>query len=239
MPSTIYFIEMMGVPGSYDASVYNHFEDKDQEGLWFTKRYSKIKNVRIATRNVCVGDPMPDPSEGDGFVLAGSYNSVHDQTEWQKRVLSWLATARAQRVPLLGICGSHQLLGIFFGVDVIPVSDGPCIGTIPVSLTESGRSSPLMRSIKASPRFHFANYEHVAALPKGTTLLAHTGQVPVSALDFGDHWYSTQFHPEASAESLGTIWRNKNPDYCERYDDNDAGDQLVENFFEIVKRKIR
>ncbi len=28
----IIFIEMMGVPGSYDASVYDHFEDKDQEG---------------------------------------------------------------------------------------------------------------------------------------------------------------------------------------------------------------
>ena len=30
---------MMGVPGSYDASVYDHFEDTDKEGLWFVKRY--------------------------------------------------------------------------------------------------------------------------------------------------------------------------------------------------------
>ena len=31
----VVFIEMMGIPGSYDARVYDHFEDKDQEGLWF------------------------------------------------------------------------------------------------------------------------------------------------------------------------------------------------------------
>ena len=30
-PKHVVFVEMMGVPGSYDASVYDHFEDKDKE----------------------------------------------------------------------------------------------------------------------------------------------------------------------------------------------------------------
>ena len=38
----IFFIEMMGVPGSFDASVYDHFEDKDQEPC-----YVPPTNVRI------------------------------------------------------------------------------------------------------------------------------------------------------------------------------------------------
>ena len=35
MTKRVIFIEMMGVPGSYDASVYDHFDDKDDEGAWF------------------------------------------------------------------------------------------------------------------------------------------------------------------------------------------------------------
>jgi hypothetical protein len=37
-PARVFFIEMMGVPGSYDASVYDHFDDRDDEGQWYVKR---------------------------------------------------------------------------------------------------------------------------------------------------------------------------------------------------------
>ncbi len=56
----------------------------------------------------------------------------------------------------------------------------------------------------------------------------------MAALDFGHHWYSTQFHPEASALTLGIIWKNSNPELRDNYNDTDRGDQLVENFFRIV-----
>ena len=51
-PARIVFVEMMGVPGSYDASVYDHFEDRDQEGLWFVKRYAGVDGVSITACNV-------------------------------------------------------------------------------------------------------------------------------------------------------------------------------------------
>ena len=80
-PARILFIEMMGVPGSYDASVYDHFEDRDQEGLWFVKRYSHLPGITIGTCNVCIGEAPPATDAIDGLVLAGSYNSVHDDTD--------------------------------------------------------------------------------------------------------------------------------------------------------------
>ena len=226
---------MMGEPGSYDASVYDHFEDKDQEGLWFVKRYGTADLV-IHTVNVCLGEPLPAASDFDGFVLAGSYNSVHDDTDWQREVLDWLPRIRRDRRPLLGICGSHQLLGVFFGAEVVPVSGGAYAGTLPVQLTGVARDCPLMDRIGDRARFHFANGEQVASLPEGADLLAFTEEVPVAAMSFGDHWYSTQFHPEATAESLGTIWRHKAPHLRERYDDGDDGDRLVENFLDIARR---
>ena len=109
-PKRIAFIEMMGVPGSYDASVYDHFEDKDNEGLWFVKRYRHIPAISIDTFNVCTGESLPQPAEVDGLVLAGSYNSVHDHTEWQRLVCAWLPVMRKHKTPILAVCGSHQLI---------------------------------------------------------------------------------------------------------------------------------
>ncbi len=103
----IYFIEMMGVPGSFDASVYDHFVDRENEGQWFVKRYRHLPGCVIETCNVCLGETLPLPLEVDGLVLVGSYNSVHDYTEWQQQMRAWLPVMRQNRIPILGVCGSH------------------------------------------------------------------------------------------------------------------------------------
>ena len=230
----IFFIEMMGAPGSYDASVYDHFEDKDKEGLWFIKRYGHIPGISISTCNVCIGEPLPSAEDIDALVLAGSYNSVHDHTDWQIKVREWIVRMRAQKIPILAICGSHQLLAHSQGADVIKVENGPFAGTFPVELTPAGKASPLLRSIADNDCFQYANSEHVASTPQGSTLLASSSKVPVAALDFGNHCYSTQFHPEGSCETLSTVWRFSKPELMANYHNNEKGDQLVENFLTLV-----
>ena len=234
-PARIFFIEMMGVPGSYDASVCDHFEDRDQEGRWFVKRYAQVPGIDIETRNVCLGEALPGPDEADGLVLAGSYNSVHDHTDWQQAVRAWLPRMRRRRVPMLGICGSHQLIAHIEGASVVPVNGGPFGGTFPLRLTAAGRASPLMRDISDRDCFHYANGEHVVDIPAGSTLLASSSKVPVAVLDYGDHCYTTQFYPEATEETLGTIWRFKAPELMSRYHSRDQGDRLVENFLRQVR----
>jgi GMP synthase-like glutamine amidotransferase len=230
----IIFIEMMGVPGSYDASVYDHLEDKDREGLWFVKRYSHVAGLSIENRNVCIGELLPQAEEVDGLVLAGSYNSVHDHTEWQQKVLAWLPVMRKSKMPILAVCGSHQLIAHSQGVDVVPVDGGPFAGTLPIQLTDAGKSSPLMHAVSDHDCFQYANSEHVIGVPEGSTLLASSSKIPVAALDYGDHCYSTQFHPEGSNETLGTVWRFKNPELMLNYHTDEKGDQLVENFLKLV-----
>ena len=225
---------MMGKPGSYDASVYDHFLDKDLEGLWFQKRFGHVPGIAIETRNVCVGEALPEAGEVEGLVLAGSYNSVHDHTDWQQRVRRWLPVMRAAKLPILAICGSHQLLSHMEGAAVESVGCDPYAGTFPVQLTEAGRVSPIMESVPDGASFHFANSEHVVSVPAGAKLLASSGRVPVAALDFGNHCYSTQFHPEGTHETQGTLWRFKAPHLMARYHDQQAGAQLVENFLRLV-----
>ena len=235
-PARVFFIEMMGVPGSYDASVYDHFEDRDDEGQWFVKRYSHVAGITISTRNVCRGELLPEPAEVGGLVLAGSYNSVHDHTDWQQAVRGWLPQMRRHRIPILGICGSHQLIAHAEGADVVPLAEGPFAGTFPISLTAAGKSSPIMRFIADDDCFHYANSEQVANIPPGSTLLASSSRVEVAALDFGDHCYTTQFHPEATEETLGTIWQHKAPELRLNYHAQEKGDRVVENFLRLVKK---
>ena len=233
------FVEMMGEPGSYDASVYDHLEDRDKEGVWFQKNYGSVPGIDIVTTNICIGEPLPDPDEVDGLVLAGSYNSVHDNTQWQQTVRQWIPVMREHRIPILGICGSHQLMAHQQGADVVRYSDGPFAGTFPAKITAAGMASPIMQSIQNNDCFHYANSEHVTEIPRGSTLLATSSKVPVAALDFGDHCYSTQFHPEATVKTLGTIWRKTSPALCDNYHSGEVGDVLVTNFLNLVVSQCR
>jgi GMP synthase-like glutamine amidotransferase len=234
MLKRIVFIEMMGVPGSYDSSVYDHFEDKDNEGLWFVKRYQNLPGISIGTCNVCIGESLPRATEVDGLVLAGSYNSVHDHTAWQQKIRAWLPVIRESKIPILAICGAHQLIAHAQGAEVEPVDGGPFAGTFPIQLTDAGKSSSIMNSISDNDCFQYANSEHVVGIPENSTLLASSSRVPVAALDFGNHCYTTQFHPEGTHETLGTVWRFKAPELMLNYHDREAGDRLVENFLQIV-----
>lgn len=230
----IFFIGMMGVPGSYDASVYDHLDGKDDEGIWFIRHYGHIPGITILKRNVCIDEDLPSADEVDGLVLAGSYNSVHDNTEWQQRVRAWLPEMRARKIPILAICGSHQLLCHSLGSAVGRLDEGPHAGTFPVELTEAGRESPIMVSIPERPSFHYANSEQVVDVPEDATLLAACPTISVAALDHGDHCYSTQFHPEATPDTLGTVWRFSAPERMENHHEEDHGDQLIENFLRLV-----
>jgi len=238
-PARIFFIEMMGEPGSFDASVYAHLDAKEDEGLWFRNNFAHVPGISIATRNVCIGEALPTAAEADGLVLAGSYNSVHDNTAWQRRVRAWLPQMRAQRLPMLAICGSHQLLAQMVGAGVERLDGGPFAGTFALSLTAAGRESPLLRGIAEQDCFHYANGEHVVAVPAGATLLGWSSRIPVAALDYGNDCYSTQFHPEGSEQTLGPIWQHKAPQLMRNYHPHDKGNLLVENFLQLAVERLR
>ena len=230
----IRFIEMMGEPGSYDARVYDHFEDRDQEGRWFSKRFGNLPGIEVSATNICVGESLPAAREVDGLVLAGSYNSVHDNTSWQQQVRNWLPQMTAAGVPVLAICGSHQLLAHMHGCRVEPVPTKPYAGTFPVQLSQAANGHPLFEGIADGAGFQFANTEHVPDVPGIATLLASSGRVPVAALDYGNHCYSTQFHPEGTDQTLSTVWRFKAPEKMRNYRPEDNGRRLVTNFLKLV-----
>jgi GMP synthase-like glutamine amidotransferase len=224
------FLSILGEPGTFDPGVYDGIPGGADECQWILQAFGHLEGVEITGVKVAEGEAIPSPWTADAFVLGGSYNSVHDGFGWQESIMRWLSELAEAGKPLLGICGGHQMMGRFFGSEVMGVPSAPVAGTLPVNFTEAGRRSPLFSGLGTEAVFHFANHEHVVAVPEGASCLAEAEDIPVAALDYGNGWYSVQFHPEAEAETLAVSWKNSRPEFGERYQESAAGKRLIENF---------
>ena len=224
------FVSILAEPGTYDRAIYDGVKGGDNECIWVEDALAHLSDVTVHGYRVAEGEATPDPGDGDAFILGGSYNSVHDGFAWQTETYHWLDRLRAAGKPLLAICGGHQMICHQQGIPVEMLPGGVIAGTEPVSLSEDGRASPLFAGIDGTAEFQFGNQEHVTEVPSGATLLARHERAPVVALDYGEGWYSTQFHPEANAETFKAHWQSTTPEHVKNYRDSPNGLRLIENF---------
>ncbi len=228
------FISILGEPGSYDRSEYAGLDGGDNECVWFENAFGYLPGVSIRGYRAAEGEAVPDPGDGDAFILGGSYNSIHDGFSWQTEIYRWLDKLRSSEKPLLAICGGHQMICHSAGAAVEKLPGGFIAGTESVSLNEDGLASPLFAGFGPTAEFHFSNQEHVAEVPGGAGLLAGHRRAGVAALDHGGGWYSTQFHPEATVLAMAAGWRVSHPEIAEKFTETANGLRLIENFLGIT-----
>jgi GMP synthase (glutamine-hydrolysing) len=132
--------------------------------------------------------PAPSPAGFDGVMVGGSFGSANDREAWRVVLEDWLATHRD--VPLLGICGGHQLLARALGgtVEVAPIVQ---LGVFPLDLTGVEGYGGVVLQLHA---------ERVAAPPAGAHVWAEDDN-GIQALRYGPARWTTQFHPEMNGET--------------------------------------
>ena len=224
---------MIGAPGRYDPTLYAGEPGGDDEVHWFRRCLRGLEledRVTLAGAAVCRGSPLPALADADAVIVGGSWHSVHENLPWQRSTTQWLGKYRRTGRPLLAICGGHQLVAVMLGGRVAALDGGPCAGSHAVRLTDAGRRHPLFDGFAASPRFHFANYDHVSGAPPGATTLAQADRMPFAAIDFGANWYGVQFHPEATHGNLAASWRDAAPALAESYRPLPDATKLIANF---------
>lgn len=156
-------------------------------------------------RHDLVREPLPADAlrRYAGFVVGGSPFNVTDaenaKTGEQRRLerdLETIAAAAASsRVAALFTCYGIGVVTRMLGGTVTrenPESTGPTV----VTVTEAGRSDPLLSEVAPSFTALTAHKEGAQEVPADAILLATNDACPVQAYRVGDRLWATQFHPE-------------------------------------------
>ena len=150
------------------------------------------------------GARLPLPTEVSGVVISGSPARILDADDWMLRVEASLKELNAARVPILGICFGHQLLGRALGGTVGVNPKGREIGCMPL---ERLASDPLIDAAQSTftdaPSVVMTHLDSVLEVPPGTQVLAQTNLEKNAALRFSENCWGVQFHPEMDSEIIG------------------------------------
>lgn len=156
----------------------------------------------------------------DGVILGGSGEfSLHankDESETERKVAReilarlqpLIAHVLENDVPTLGVCFGHQLIAESRGGMIVSDSDQKKSGSHDVRLTSDGMSDVLFMGFPEQFVAQYGHKDSVTSLPQRATLLAVGDSCKFSALRYGSHVYTVQFHPEMTRED--TILRFKN-----------------------------
>lgn len=198
------------------------------------------------TVNVEKDEPLPEPEEISGVIISGSHAMVTEHRPWSEKTAIWLRAAH-NRVPILGICYGHQLLGYALGGRVADNPTGREMGTVEIRLTEAAADDRLFAGIETTTRAQVSHKQSLVELPPEAVLLGSSDRDPHQAFRSGDFSWGMQFHPEFDAE-ITTAYieycdellraENQDPKQLKQScRDTDSGSVLLRQFTEIVKHQ--
>jgi len=150
----------------------------------------------------------------DAVVLSGSealYSRPEDRLKFQKAIEG----TRSLTLPVLGICGGHQLLAMAHGENIVDM--GRALRDY--YEVEILADDPLFDGLERRILVRESHREMVEHLPKGFFLLAKSRDTPIEAMKREEGIvYGVQFHPERHDEA------------------HPAGGVILANFAKLVKR---
>ena len=160
-----------------------------------------VRGLGVASSDVAVVDVeadscLPQPERVAAAVITGSHSMVTEGHGWLEPLAEWLRSLVEGKVPVLGVCFGHQLLGHAMGGRVGFHPEGPEIGTVEVDLLQEGEGDPLLGVMPRRFLAHATHEQSVLTLPDGAVLLARTDHDPHAAFRVGCCAWGVQFHPE-------------------------------------------
>jgi len=149
----------------------------------------------------------PQDLEGyDAVIFGGSGAYCVSEKEIPEEIASLercIVAARAQKIPMLGICFGHHLIAEALGGIVVQDKDRQEVGTFVLARMNAAARDPLFSHLPATFLVQEGHKDHVVALPPGAVHLALTPQSRFQAFTFpGEPIYSVQFHPELDRKDV-------------------------------------
>lgn len=147
------------------------------------------------------GEHPQAPAAYRAALITGSPAMVTDREPWSEAAAAWLRQAVAAGLPMFGVCYGHQLLSHALGGEVgyLPESE---LGTQEVERL-ANPDDPSDAWLEALPARFPAQMLHAQTVlrpPSGARVLARSALDPHQMLCLAPRVYSSQFHPEFSAD---------------------------------------
>lgn len=152
------------------------------------------------------GDSIPSLEGYDALWVMGGPMDVWEEAEHPWLVAEKRAIREAvgqRRLPFLGFCLGHQLLGEAMGGRVGRAAQ-PEVGIMPVHLATDS-DSPFLRDLPAAPEVLQWHGAEVSVAPPDARVLASSPCCAVQAMSMGTHAFSMQFHVELTSTTV-TDW---------------------------------
>lgn len=158
-------------------------------------------------------EPLPalDLDDWSGVLVGGGpFNAsdpLEEKSDTQRRVESDFGPLLDEIVerdfPFLGACYGIGTLGLQQGA-VVDRGYAEPIGTVPLSLTDAGRTDPLLAGLPPVFDAFVGHKEACRKLPSTAVLLASSTTCPVQMFRVKQNLYATQFHPELDVAGIIT-----------------------------------
>ncbi|GAA3829177.1 glutamine amidotransferase [Nocardioides panacisoli] len=188
-------------------------EDQAADGEYAAMLRASGLDERDLHRVRLEAGPMPriDLDSYAGIVLGGgpfdSSDPEDSKSTTQRRVESELRSLLDEVVdrdfPFLGACYGVGTLGVHQG-GVVDGTYAEPIGAVPVTLTDAGRSDPLLAGLPDTFEAFVGHKEACRDLPPTAVLLASSPACPVQMFRVRTNLYATQFHPELDVDGIVT-----------------------------------
>ena len=147
--------------------------------------------------NVCDGQFPQSPAACGAWLMTGSKCSVYDEVDWVLRLKVFVQNIFASRVPCVGVCFGHQMIGEALGGKVEKSPHGWCVG---VHEVEVFQNEGWMQPFQTKLNVLMSCQDQVLQLPPGSKVLARSPLCPVAMFTVGGTMLGIQGHPEFTKE---------------------------------------
>ena len=139
--------------------------------------------------------------EYDGLIISGSMRNIGEDA------FPNLPFVKLPNLPTLAICYGMQLIGHKKGVNVIPCNKG--LGEKGEYELEITEDSVLWEGFDQTCGVVYHYHENMLEkVPPGWTLTAQTEHCPIAAIEKGNKYFCTQFHPECNEGTKNVMIKN-------------------------------
>lgn len=178
-------------------------------GNWFARWLNHLPGVSQTVVDAEDALPGTVAKEIGGVIISGSPRDAWDEDPVNENLCNLILECADCRIPVLGVCYGHQLLGRALGGRVGRHPRGLELGNTPVELTSAGLSFPLFDGLPEYFDVLNSHADAVLTLPNDCELLATGNFTQVQAFHRHGLLMGVQFHPETDPETLRFIWSGR------------------------------